>query len=530
MSAPMRAAALAALLSAALSASSSAQAFWEVGNQLLTRPLPDAAAEMGYSLTVLDFDGDGVADLAVGSPFYDVQKGTQNGLVDFYRTTENGGLEIWGTVAFLFDDLAWTSFALVAGNFDDDPSDELAIGVPGYGVPAPARVGAVMVLHFVEGSFEQQDWTQANLFGDQEENGDEVGRSLAVGDFDGDGYDDLAIGVPLEDLGALADAGALHVVFGGPTGLVVGQFLTASHLEPGASAGGDQFAAALAAGDFDGDGIDDLAIGVPLRSVAGQGDAGEFRVAYGSPTGLTTVGAQRFDNGSFGFSIEADDRFGGVLAAGDFDGPAAFSCELGVVECADDLAIGVPNEDVGAVQDAGFVVVAFGDEGAGLVTAGAQGFDQAALGFSVETGDQFGAALVAVNLDGDRTGGIPFSAVDLAIGVPNEDVAGGATDQGVVHLLRGVPGAGLDLVNHEIEQQFAGYASAPGSTADRFGWSVAVADFDADGESDLAVGIPLLENPPLGDAGGVQVLYGALFADGFERGSADGWSFVTEKG
>ena len=95
---------------------------------------------------------------------------------------------------------------------------------------------------------------------------------------------------------------------------------------------------------------------------------------------------------------------------------APLSCELDVVECADDLAIGIPFEDVGAVQDAGFVIVAFGDEGAGLVTTGAQSFDQFALGFSVETGDQFGAALVAVNLDGDRTGGIPFSAVDLAIG------------------------------------------------------------------------------------------------------------------
>src|SRR5687767_9170258 len=51
------------------------------------------------------------------------------------------------------------------------------------------------------------------------EAGDAFGGSLAAGDFDGDGYDDLAIGVPTEDVGSAVDAGAMVVVYGTAAGL-----------------------------------------------------------------------------------------------------------------------------------------------------------------------------------------------------------------------------------------------------------------------------------------------------------------------
>ncbi len=46
------------------------------------------------------------------------------------------------------------------------------------------------------------------------EAGDVFGDSLACGDFDGDGFDDLAVGAPGEDIGGIKDAGAVNVFYG----------------------------------------------------------------------------------------------------------------------------------------------------------------------------------------------------------------------------------------------------------------------------------------------------------------------------
>src|SRR5262245_57220571 len=85
-------------------------------------------------------------------------------------------------------------------------------------------------------------------------------------DFNNDGYADLAIGVPFEDVGTVVDAGAVNVLYGGAAGLTGAgsQFFTqnsgglSSTPEPD-----DRFGTWLATGDFNDDGFGDLAIGVP---------------------------------------------------------------------------------------------------------------------------------------------------------------------------------------------------------------------------------------------------------------------------
>jgi hypothetical protein len=84
---------------------------------------------------------------------------------------------------------------------------------------------------------------------DAAEAGDQFGRAVAVGDFDNDGIDDLTVGVPAEDVGAVFDAGAVNVLkgaAGGLTGSDSQQFTQDSPELPDTAEAGDLFGAALA--------------------------------------------------------------------------------------------------------------------------------------------------------------------------------------------------------------------------------------------------------------------------------------------
>ena len=75
-------------------------------------------------------------------------------------------------------------------------------------------------------------------------------------------------------------------------------------------------------GDFNGDGFNDLAVGVPGEDVEGISNAGAVNVIYGSRPGLTGAGDQIWHQNQPGvnFGSEEGDSFGTSLASGDFDG------------------------------------------------------------------------------------------------------------------------------------------------------------------------------------------------------------------
>jgi hypothetical protein len=219
-------------------------------------------------------------------------------------------------------------FAVAAADFNNDGFGDLAVGAPGY---QQAR-GIVYVL---PGTASGLTGTGTASFrqgvgglADSAEPNDRMGYALAVGNFISDAFPDLAIGVPGEGVdngGPVVGAGAVHVLFGFGLGLsgAGGVFFTAlTSGVPGEPEVGDQFGFSVAAGDFDHDGLDDLAIGVPFEQTFRGPEEGDVVVLHGSPSGPTGAGAAEWNlevPGILG-DMNPGDRLGWCLAVGDFDG------------------------------------------------------------------------------------------------------------------------------------------------------------------------------------------------------------------
>ena len=295
-------------------------------------------------------------------------------------------------------------------DFNNDGFADLAVGVAGENLGATGNAGAVNILY---GTASGLTGTGSRLFTQDSpgvpggsEPGDGFGETLAIGDFDGDGFADLAVGVTLEDLGAIVDAGAVNVLYGTTGGLTGtgSQLFTQDSPGVGSSAEGeDAFGGTIAAGDFDGDGFADLAVGVWRENVGAAANGGAVNVLYGTTGGLTGNGSQFFTQDSPGVPgvVEPDDEVGLALGAGDFNRDRFL-----------DLAVGAPGEDYGAADRGGAVNLLPGSAG-GLTGTGSQLFTRESPGVpgSAQQNDGFGFISLAVgDFDGD-------GAADLAAGV-----------------------------------------------------------------------------------------------------------------
>ena len=154
---------------------------------------------------------------------------------------------------------------------------------------------------------------------DPAESGDRFGQAVAIGDFGGGSRSDLAIGVPHEAVGAVADAGAVHVLPGTASFLSA----TGSQFWHRNVAGivdvvdaGDMFGTSLVASPFKGLATQSgLAIGAPGEGVGVDAGAGLVNVIYGSASGLGSAGNQTWSQNSPGVVdlSEVDDHFGAAL-------------------------------------------------------------------------------------------------------------------------------------------------------------------------------------------------------------------------
>jgi hypothetical protein len=388
----------------------------------LTVPLALAAAPTAFaqSLRAPDFNGDRRADVAIGASWRQV--GIKSGA---------------GAVDVAYGDNSATGFAPAWSVNQQTPGVPLASETFGH-------------------------------FGD----------SLAWGDFNRDGYSDLAVGMPDATIGGASDAGAVYVFYGASQGLsgdrVIEYDLAQSWA--GHSESGDRFGHSLAAGDFDGDGFDDLAIGAP-GSYFGPPLGGAVFVLHGSGMGPL----DRDDRYSFIFTDgwTASAAFGSALAAGDFD-----------CDGSEELAIGDPDVMVAGEAAAGMVHI--WDERScpegGWLCEPRQKWTQDSNNVPgmVESYDHFGSALVAGNFNNDTRNGRP--CIDLAIGVPGEGIGSRAL-AGSVNVLYGGSSA-LSAANATDLQQDIEGVSGVAEELDQFGAALSVNRANNDSYDDLVVGIP----------------------------------------
>ncbi|MDQ0774954.1 hypothetical protein QF026_003420 [Streptomyces aurantiacus] len=170
------------------------------------------------------------------------------------------------------------------------------------------------------------------------------GRSIAAGDVNGNGYDDIVIGQPYTAESGAKAGGQVTMVPGNSTGFTTTGMTTihqATTGVPGAAESGDALGWSVAVGDFNADGYADALTGAPNEDVTrttNRSDAGSVWLFKGTSAGLTGTGSLSWSQDTPGIpgSTEKDDKLGSSVSLGDYSGHGRAH-----------LVIGAEGEDAG---------------------------------------------------------------------------------------------------------------------------------------------------------------------------------------
>lgn len=407
-------------------------------------------------------------------------------------------------------------------DFNGDGVEDIAIGDPYNTVSGIKQAGSVSVVYGGGKGSAQIDQSLSFVPGGAEAN-DRFGHALATVDYDKDGYTDLVVGIPYEDLKGQADSGMVSVVYGSPTGLGKGRASTnfeqgegTGALKSSAAEAGDMLGYSVTAG-ITRTGNPFIFAGTPGESIGSAKDAGSSVYI----TGGTSFGITQGNGGAAG-AIEAGDQHGWSVASD-----------------ANYIAIGAPGESIGTKANAGNVSVLRhpAKPGTKPTYTASINQDESYVSGGAEAGDKFGYSLsmTAYRGDGEKTA----TSSALAVGSPGEGIVppgGGAEkkEAGHTHILSlAADGSGSQLASvsqmNTVNQNEADTAGGS-ETYDHFGERVAIANRapgKIPGRFDLvlAIGSPGEDLEGISNTGAVQT-YSAIG----KPGDGDRWIEIGSNG